>query len=240
MPDTSFLTIVGLGFLLGAKHALDADHVAAVSTLLVDHPAWRTSGIIGCCWGFGHTAALLLVGLLVIAFKVTIPESVAQGLELGVGLMLIVLGGSLAATLVRERWHLHRHRHDGDGPAHVHLHSHRLRPDHGHEHGLWGLPWSLRPVLVGMVHGLAGSAALMLLVLATVRSVWEGIVYILVFGMGSIAGMVVLGMVISVPLVLSASWGHRVQLVVRSLASLGSIGLGLTMVGRIALGISPV
>jgi sulfite exporter TauE/SafE len=148
--------------------------------------------------------------------------------------MLIFLGGSLAATLVRERWHVHVHQHDGS--AHVHLHSHQLQRDHGHEH--W-LPWSLRPVLVGMVHGLAGSAALMVLVLAAVRSVWEGVVYILVFGVGSIAGMVVLGVLISVPLVLSASWGHRVQMTVQSLASLGSIGLGLTMVARIALGATP-
>ncbi len=234
MPDTSFLSILGLGFLLGAKHALDADHVAAVSTLLADRPAWRTSGFIGFCWGFGHTATLLLVGLLVIAFKVTISEPVAQGLEVGVGLMLIFLGGSLAATLVRERWHMHVHQHDG--AAHVHLHSHQRQRDHGHEH--W-LPRSLRPVLVGMVHGLAGSAALMLLVLAAVRSVWEGLVYILVFGVGSIAGMVVLGMLISVPLVLSVSWGHRVQMTVQGLASMGSIGLGLTMVARIALGATP-
>nr|MBI3612416.1 sulfite exporter TauE/SafE family protein [Nitrospirota bacterium] len=230
MHDASFLSILGLGFLLGAKHALDADHVAAVSTLLADRPAWRTSGFIGFCWGFGHTTTLLLVGFLVIAFKVTISEPVAQGFEVGVGLMLIFLGGSLAATLVRERWHWHVHRHDG--AAHVHLHSHHLQRDHGHDH--W-LPSALRPVLVGMAHGLAGSAALMLLVLAAVRSVWEGVVYILIFGIGSIAGMVVLGMLISVPLVLSAAWGHRVQMAVQGLASLGSIGLGLTMVARIAL-----
>ncbi|MDE3225665.1 MAG: sulfite exporter TauE/SafE family protein [Nitrospirota bacterium] len=230
MPDTSFLTILGLGFLLGAKHALDADHVAAVSTLLVDRPAWRTSGIVGFCWGFGHTVTLLLVGLLVIVFKLTIPEPVAQGLELGVGLMLIVLGGSLAATLVRARWHVHVHRHEGE--SHLHLHSHRLQPDHAHAHGV---PWSVRPVLIGMVHGLAGSAALMLLVLAAVRSVWEGLVYILVFGVGSIAGMMLLGMVISVPLVMSVAWGRRAQFAIQGLASLGSIGLGVTMVARIAL-----
>lgn len=234
MPDTSFLTILSLGFLLGAKHALDADHVAAVSTLLVARPAWRTSGIIGFCWGFGHTMTLLLVGLLVIVFKLTIPEPVAQGLELGVGLMLIVLGGSLAATLVRARWHVHVHRHEGE--PHLHLHSHRLQPGHEHAHGA---PWSVRPVLIGMVHGLAGSAALMLLVLAAVRSVWEGLVYILVFGVGSIAGMMLLGLVISVPLVMSAAWGHRAQLAVQGLASLGSIGLGATMVARIALGTFP-
>lgn len=235
MGDTPFLTILGLGFLLGAKHALDADHVAAVSTLLVGRPAWRTSGVIGFCWGFGHTATLLVVGLLVIAFKVTIPEPVAQGLELGVGVMLIVLGGSLAATLIRERWHLHVHRHDGQ--AHLHLHSHKQREDHGHAHGAPdGFPWSLRPVLIGMAHGLAGSAALMLLVLAAVRSVWEGLAYILVFGVGSMAGMVLLGLAVSAPLVLAASWGHRVHQAVQGLASLGSIGMGLTMVARIAFG----
>jgi len=231
MPDTSLWTILGLGFVLGAKHALDADHVAAVSALLADRPTWRRSGFVGFCWGFGHTATLLSVGLLVIVCKVSISDPVAQGLELGVGVMLVLLGGSLAATLLRERWHLHVHQHDGS--AHLHLHSHRVQRDHSHEH--W-LPLSLRPVMVGMIHGLAGSAALMLLVLAAVRSVWEGVAYILVFGVGSIAGMVLLGMLISVPLVLSASWGPRVRLAVQGLASLGSIGLGLTIVARITLG----
>ncbi|MEW6544411.1 MAG: urease accessory protein [Nitrospirota bacterium] len=234
MSDAHLITLLGLGFLLGARHALDADHLAAISTILSERPSLRTSGFVGFCWGFGHTAVLLLIGSAVILLQVTIPERVAQAFECAVGLMLVLLGISLAVRLVRERWHLHAHRHGGE--THLHLHSHRLHPDHGHDH--W-LRLSLRPLLVGSVHGLAGSAALLLVVLSAVRSPWEGVAYILCFGAGSIAGMMVLGLLISLPLVLSASLGSRVLAVVQGLASLGSVGLGATMLVRLGLGGSP-
>ncbi len=227
MPDLQFITILGLGFLMGARHALDADHIVAVSTMLARTPDLRRSGLVGLCWGVGHTAVLLAIGLVVISLQVTIPESVAQACEAGVGVMLVVLGGALALTLYREHWHLHAHAHDGE--RHLHLHSHRLSTDHGHRHG-----WSdsLRPVLVGMVHGLAGSAALMLVVLSTVRTPWEGIAYILVFGLGSILGMVALGILISVPFIFSVSQGRSVQVAVQGLASVASIGFGLALLFR--------
>lgn len=231
MPELQFLTVLGLGFLLGALHALDADHVAAVSTILSDRPELRASGLVGVSWGFGHTAVLLLVGLAVIALKITIPDAVAQAFEVGVGLMLVTLGGSVAATLLRDRWHLHAHKHDGE--THLHLHSHRLDSHHAHRH--W-LQVSLKPFVVGMVHGLAGSAALVLVVLSTVRTLWEGMAYILVFGLGSIVGMMLLGVLITLPLVFSASFGRRAQVAVKVLASLGSIGLGLAMLVRLGLG----
>jgi hypothetical protein len=230
MPDAQSLTVLGLGFLLGARHALDADHVAAVATIMSDRPDLRRSGFIGFCWGFGHTLVLLLVWLAVIALKITIPERLASALEFLVGLMLVGLGASLAATLVHERWHLHPHEHGGE--PHLHLHSHRHRPDHAHEH--W-LRVSMKPFLVGMVHGLAGSAALTLMALSAVRTIWEGLVYIAVFGFGSILGMMALGMVITLPLAVSVSYGRRAQILVQGLASLGSIGLGLTIMVRIGL-----
>jgi sulfite exporter TauE/SafE len=170
---------------------------------------------------------LLAVGLAVIALQVAIPEPVAQVLEAGVGVMLVVLGGTLALTLYREHWHLHAHAHDGE--RHLHLHSHRLGADHGHQHGWSG---SLRPFLVGMVHGLAGSAALTLVVLSTVRTPWEGIAYILVFGLGSIAGMVALGLLISVPFVMSVSRGRSLQMTVQGLASVASIAFGVALLLR--------
>jgi len=227
MPDPQFLTMLGLGFLLGARHALDADHIVAVSTMLARAPDFRRSGLVGLCWGVGHTAVLLAVGLAVISLHVTIPESVAQACEAGVGVMLIALGGALALTLYREHWHLHAHAHDGE--RHLHLHSHRLGTDHSHRHG-----WSdsLRPVLVGMVHGLAGSAALMLIVLSTVRTTWEGLAYVLVFGLGSILGMVILGVLISVPFIFSVSQGRLAQVAVQGLASMASIGFGLLLLFR--------
>ncbi|WP_447983644.1 HoxN/HupN/NixA family nickel/cobalt transporter [Nitrospira sp. Nam74] len=224
MLDFEFLTILGFGLLLGARHALDADHLAAVSTILSKRPCLQTSGFIGLCWGFGHTLMLLLVGVVVIFLKVTIPESVARTLEFGIGIMLVILGGSLAWSIYQERWHLHTHEHDGE--RHLHLHSHQNDEDHRHHHWMY---LSVRPLLIGMAHGLAGSAALMLMVLSTVQTMWQGIAYILVFGTGSIIGMVFLGFLISAPLVLSGTFGRRVQHVVQGLASLGSVGLGLTM-----------
>lgn len=227
MSDPQFITMLGLGFLLGARHALDADHIVAVSTLLAQRPDLRRSGFIGLCWGCGHTAVLLMVGLAVIALNVTIPDAVAQAFEGVVGVMLIVLGFVLAVTLYREHWHLHAHAHGGD--VHVHLHSHQRSEDHTHRHG-----WrdSLQPVLVGMVHGLAGSAALMLLVLSAVRTLWEGMAYILLFGLGSILGMMALGALISLPFLFSVSLGRSVQVAVQGLASLGSIGFGIALLFR--------
>ena len=229
MLDFEFLTILGFGFLLGARHALDADHLAAVSTILSRRPCLQTSGFIGLCWGFGHTLMLLLVGVAVILLKITIPESVAQTLEFGIGIMLVVLGCSLAWSIYRERWHLHTHEHDGE--RHLHLHSHQEDEYHRHHHWMY---LSVRPLLIGMAHGLAGSAALMLMVLSTVQTMWQGMAYILVFGIGSVIGMVFLGFLISAPLVLSATFGRRVEHVVQGLASLGSVGLGLMMMIRIA------
>lgn len=242
MPDTHFIAALSLGFLLGARHALDADHLAAVSTLVAVRPDVRISGWIGCAWGFGHTAMLLLVGLGVLLFKVTIPVPVGRALEFGVGLMLIVLGVSLARSLYREGWHFHPHAHTHahthvhEGKPHAHLHSHRFGTDHGHPH--W-LHRSMKPFAIGMVHGLAGSAALLLLVLSAVRTFWEGMAYILAFGIGSIVGMAVLGIIIALPLVYSASLGRKAQLTLQGLASAGSTGLGLAMMLGFAPGGSP-
>lgn len=222
MPDAQVISLLGMGFLLGARHALDADHVAAVATILSKRPSFRASGFIGFCWGSGHTLVLLLVGLAVIALKITIPERLASAFEFLVGVMLVGLGVSLAVTIARERWHVHPHEHEG--ATHLHLHSHDRRGDHGHPHYLDG---SLKSFLVGMVHGLAGSAALAMMVLSTVQTIWQGVAYILVFGIGSILGMILLGTVISFPLIFSASFGRQAQAVVQGLASLGSIGLGL-------------
>ncbi|MDH4237327.1 MAG: hypothetical protein OEV17_08795, partial [Nitrospira sp.] len=162
MSDPSYATILGFGFLLGLRHALDADHLAAVSTVLAQRPSLRASGAVGLWWGIGHTLTLLIVGSVVLAFGIRIPPQFELIAESGVGVLLIVLGGTLAVKLYRERWHLHSHHHDGD--AHVHLHSHQREEDHRHRH--W-MADSVRPLCIGMAHGLAGSAALMLIILAT-------------------------------------------------------------------------
>jgi high-affinity nickel-transport protein len=231
MIEPSFLTLLSLGFMLGLRHALDSDHVAAVSTVLTQRPSLKASGLIGFSWGIGHTLMLLLVGLIVLWFRVPVPELVAQVAEGAVGVMLVVLGGLLGVKLVKERWHVHQHDHDGS--RHVHFHSHAVVVDHGHPH--W---WreSVRPLCIGMAHGLAGSAALLLLVVSSARTVTEGLVYIAVFGCGSILGMMLIGLALSLPLVWSLQLGRPVFLAIQGLASLGSMGLGLSIVYRILMG----
>jgi ABC-type nickel/cobalt efflux system permease component RcnA len=227
MTDLHGATALSLGFLLGLRHALDADHLAAVSTMVSEQPSLRSSGFIGLCWGFGHTATLLAVGLTVIALRINVPEPVTQWFEVAVGGMLVLLGVSLGWRLWTERWHSHRHEHGGR--LHLHFHRHLADPSHGHVH--WGQA-SVKPVLVGMVHGLAGSAALVVLALATVRTAWEGIAYVLVFGLGSIVGMTLLAAVIGLPLALSMSVGRWAGVAVRGLASLASVGLGLAILAQ--------
>lgn len=230
MSDLHFLTMLGFGFVFGLRHALDTDHVAAVSTMLArSSSVWR-SGLVGLCWGVGHTVMLLAAGTLVMAFQVSIPDPVAQAFEGAVGVMLVFLGGSLAWTLYAERWHWHSHEHDG--ARHLHVHHHRSGPDHGHVHWLKGA-W--KPFAVGMVHGLAGSAALLLLVVSSVRTLGEGLTYIAVFGVGSIFGMMLTGALISLPMVYAGSWGTWgpvAQVAVRGMVSLGSVAVGMVMIAQ--------
>ena len=229
MLDTEFLTILGLGLVLGLRHALDTDHLAAVSTILTQRPSLGASGMVGFSWGLGHTVVLLVAGAVVLVLRVSIPEPVAIAAEFGVGMMLVFLGGRLAIRLIRERWHIHAHDHDG--AQHMHLHGHALVEDHGH--GRW---WrdSIRPFCIGMAHGLAGSAALLLLVLSSAQSVSEGLTYIAVFGLGSIIGMVLVGMVVSLPVLWSLNLGRPVFIAFQGVASLGSVAVGLTMMYQIA------
>ncbi len=228
MPETQFVTLLGVGFLLGLRHALDTDHLAAVSTVLTERPSLLASGAVGLSWGVGHTLTLLLVGSIVLFWGVHIPAEFEFIAESGVGVLLIVLGGMLALRLYRERWHVHSHHHDGE--PHVHLHSHRRQADHGHRH--W-ITESIRPFCIGMAHGVAGSAALMLIILATTTDVAAGLLSILVFGLGSIAGMMVIGMTISIPVIWSRSISRRLFVGVQGLASLASVSVGVWMLIRL-------
>src|SRR3989338_2159875 len=151
----TLLTLLGLGFLLGIEHATDADHVAAVSAMTSESKNLKHSAMHGIYWGLGHTFTLLFVGLLLLLFKITIPQKLAVSFEFIVGLMLIFLGINLFVKILKSRFHLHLHNH---GKI-KHLHYHTHASEHIHKH-------SKKSFLVGLVHGLAGSAALMLLVLA--------------------------------------------------------------------------
>jgi len=231
MIESTLLTMLTLGFMLGLRHALDSDHIAAVSTVLAQRPSIRASGLVGLSWGIGHTVILMLVGLVVLWFRTPVPEFLALAAEGAVGIMLIVLGGLLGMKLWRERWHIHQHDHDGT--KHVHLHSHAVLPDHGHFH--W---WreSIRPLCIGMAHGLAGSAALLLLVVSTAGSIAEGLIFIAVFGLGSILGMMLIGLLLSLSVVWSLQLGRPAFLVVQGSASLGSIAFGISILSQILTG----
>ncbi len=198
MEPTPLVTLA-LGFVLGMEHALDADHVVAVSTMVSRHRSLVRSSLVGICWGLGHTATLFLVGVLVILFKVRIPERLAFSMEFAVGIVLVALGASVLWGFLRRRVHAHAHRHEGE--IHVHFHSHASGAHHDHDHPSTGYG---RSVLVGMIHGLAGSAALMLLILATIRHPLVALLYILVFGAGSILGMLGISGLLGVPFVLTA------------------------------------
>lgn len=234
MPDVDASTFLALGLVLGARHALDADHIAAVTTILSRDPCLRTSGLIGLAWGVGHTVTVVGVGLVLIGFEITIPQPVARALEFAVGLMLVGLGVSLGVRMIREGWHAHGHEHDGI--RHWHLHRHREPTIHEHDH--W-MRVSVRPVLVGMCHGLAGTATLALVVASAVSSLGGAVLYLVAFGLGSALGMVLTAVAISVPLVMSAAAGRKAQAAIQGLAGLGSVGLGLFIMAEIGLTVRP-
>src|SRR2546429_2600202 len=197
MSNGTLIGLLGLGLILGLRHALDPDHIAAVSTIVSESRSLRRSSLIGTFWGLGHTMSLLIAGVLVIALKVQISDRVALWMEFAVALMLILLG--LKATLRSLRgWKLHRHRHRHDGSTHSHLHLHREGDEQAHRHRHL-IRSGARPFLVGMVHGMAGSAALTLLVLATIPSAVAGLISIAGFGLGSVGGVVIMGAWIGLP-----------------------------------------
>jgi hypothetical protein len=222
--------ILGLGFLLGMQHALEADHIAAVSSIAARRS--RVGDIVrhGLTWGLGHTLTLFAFAGAAILLGRAIPDPVAKPLEAAVGLMLIGLGAHVLWRLWRDRVHFHRHGH-GDGTVHFHAHSHagesapHIRATHVHEHGF---RW--RTLLVGLMHGMAGSAALLVLTVSQAQSPLAGMGYILLFGIGSMIGMGALSTVIAVPLAVSArslTWANRgLQAAVGAV----TIGIGVTTI----------
>jgi high-affinity nickel permease len=239
MPDSQFLSLVLLGFLLGLRHAIDADHVVAVLTIATENRTFWRSSLVGFCWGVGHTVILLVVGGAVLLFKLTIPSTWANLFEAGVGVMLVGLGLSVALTLWAERAHLHAHWHEHPptpdarkkalqvGEQHRHLHSHRHGSHHDHLHRF---RVEYKSLAVGMVHGLAGSAALLILVLAAASSFAMGVLYILIFGIGSILGMVLLATAMSIPFAMSAEKMTGVHRALKAAAALVSIVLGTRII----------
>lgn len=225
--------ILALGLLAGVQHALDADHLAAVAALVARERNLGRALRHGVAWGIGHAAALAAFGGAVLLLGVAISEATAHSLEALVGVILVVLGVDLLRRLVRERMHSHAHLHVC-GARHHHAHSDagESGPHESarHEHAGGHLP--LRAVGVGMVHGLAGSAALVMIALEGVGPPKWGFAYILVFGMGSILGMGLLSVAIALPLRLSAGRLRRLRRCTQGIVVLATIGFGLAIIAE--------
>ena len=241
MNTVSVFWLLAVGFGLGLKHAVEADHLAAVSNIVSDRKSLWSASLVGALWGLGHTISLFVAAVAVLLFHFEIGERLSRGLELGVGLMLIVLGFDTLRKLFRGgQVHMHFHRHGGRLHAHPHVHdatqAHQTISDHQPSaqppthHGLAIGP---RPLIVGMIHGLAGSGALMLLVLSTISSTVVGMSYILVFGIGSIGGMILMSFLLSLPFHFTARTLGGVERTMRGLAGAFSLSFGVFMIYEI-------
>ena len=207
-------SILVLGFLIGVRHAFEPDHVAAVAALATRTTSLKHAVRQGAVWGFGHTITLFVICGVVLALNTTISDDIAHALEAAVGVMLVILGVDVVRRVYRDRVHFHAHDHAG-GVTHFHAHSHKgevpITHDparHDHEHAI---TFPYRSLVVGLMHGMAGSAALIVLAMQTVQSVWQGLVYIALFGVGSIAGMALLSVIICIPMrsARTLTWAHN-------------------------------
>ena len=224
-------SLLVVGILLGVRHALDPDHLAAVASISTSSRNLLDGLKQAAAWGIGHTATLLLFGGAALVLGLTVPENLALVLEFAVGVMLILLGADVLRRIMKERIHIHDHDHV-DGASHLHVHSHAQVDRHKHSHSPL-IP--LRALIVGLLHGLAGSAALLLLTVAAAPSIMSGITYILVFGFGSILGMGLLSIVIALPLQLSSNRFEGAQRKFRLGISIVTIILGLSILRNIVV-----
>lgn len=224
LTSASTFAILGLGFMIGLRHAVEADHLAAVTTMLSERRSLLSSVIVGGFWGLGHTIALLAVGVLVLLMDFQISEQTERWLEFGVGVMLTLLGVNVLRKLASgEKLHIHTHDH-GDGThAHPHFHSAEAG-SHAKQHS--ALRSNPKALAIGMVHGLAGSAALMLALIPTIESKTVGLLYIVVFGVGSIGGMMLMSLIVGLPFHFTAVRSAKFYRLLQAGAGLASVVLG--------------
>jgi high-affinity nickel-transport protein len=272
--------VLGLGFVLGMRHATDADHVVAVTTIVARQRSLVPAAWVGAIWGTGHTITVLLVGGAIVLFRIAIPPRVGLAMEFAVGAMLVVLGVLALRNWWRERhdthaWtaiglaaastgphglaatpHAHPHPHVL-GAAHdhvhvhhdfVHAHPHTHGPGgHGHAEGAVPTAWLdrhlgglrgyavLRPLIIGLVHGMAGSAAVALLALAAIDDPWAGLAYLLVFGIGTVAGMVLITALVALPFAWSAARVPHLNRGLHLVAGIASLLFGLWLMGELGI-----
>jgi high-affinity nickel-transport protein len=207
---TTAVSVLVLGFLLGMRHATDPDHVVAVTTIVARQRRLWASAIVGAWWGLGHTVTIFLVGGAIIALHLVVPARIGLAMECAVALMLIALGvATLKSALARP----------------------------GHPAAAAPLPGvdqigPLRPLLVGIVHGLAGSAAAALLILATISDARWAAAYLAVFGLGTVAGMMALTTLLGLPFLYTATRFAHVHVLLARITGLASVALGLLLAYR--------
>jgi hypothetical protein len=190
----SAFSLLLIGFVLGMRHATDADHVVAVTTIVSDQPSLLRASAVGALWGIGHSITILLVGGAIVVFRVGIPPRIGLAMEFAVAVMLIVLGA-------------------------VNLSGRQIANARS----------SARPLVVGFVHGLAGSAFVALLVVAAVPGPWLGLLYLALFGIGTIAGMGLITMAIAMPSALTARRFVNMQRYLRLASGVASVVFGLVL-----------
>lgn len=240
LSSVGTLALLGLGLVFGLKHATEVDHVVAVTTLVSEHRSLWRSALVGGLWGAGHTASIVVVGVLVLVFRVTIPLPVTKWLEFGVALMIVSLGVLAMTRVLRRRSDVHLHRHSHDGQSHVHIHFHEHGTEHAnsasiplHSHAISQI--GLKPLLVGAMHGLAGSAALTLLVLTQIQPVWLALLYLALFGIGSTAGMMLMSGLIGLPFTFSDRRLNKANYGLQTVAASLGIVFGLWYAFRIGM-----
>lgn len=244
-----FFSILAVGFFLGMRHATDPDHVIAVTTIVSNQRNRMRAALIGAFWGLGHTLTIFVVGAAIILFNLVIPVRVGLSMELSVAVMLIILGLWNVAGFLRsvpepsvkhhaEEKVFHSHPHSHGGHIHTHPHTHHPEghsdsPDHvpldwmDRVFGKVSLYQYLRPLVVGIVHGLAGSAAVALLVLTTIRNVHWAVAYLLIFGVGTIAGMMLITMSIASAFTMMGRGRQKFSRRLALASGLLSLGFGL-------------
>jgi hypothetical protein len=230
MVEAAMLALLLMGFLIGVRHALEADHVAAVASLATRSASLGDKLKLAAAWGGGHAASLVLAGAALIVLGVSLPERAARGFEALAGAVLVALGIDVLRRVRARRIHVHVHRH-GDGPLHLHAHAHHGDPAphaesahaHAHDRARGLLP---RALALGGLHGLAGSGALVLLSLHALGSAAQAFAYVVTLALGSVLGMVAFSLALSLPL----AWSPRL---VRASAGRLETVLGLA---TIALG----
>lgn len=218
------LALITTGLILGTLHGLDADHVVAVLTLVTETHSIKKATKLGLFWGIGHTTALMIVGLVVILLKISIPETFGTPFDLMVGGIIIILGMKILYTIFCTKTHTHTHTH-GD-LSHTHIHLTREKEKNHHRRPLTAF-------LIGIIHGTAGSAALMLIVLSTITNPLEGILYVSIFGIGTILGMSIITTIIGWSVITTTKKISRIQKPLHATIGFAAIAFGIFFIKTI-------